>query len=586
MIIEGAEFEDEPSYLDPETGNPVFYAKDVPEQIRCHGTINGFMSDSEESLDTLAPIERMQLGPSIWNDWVKAYQFRWLITEEKAGRLVSRWRRLSEIDEQHRHILFSDSVELDEDGRYNIDEGHQAGIVFPCKVDFKYSIFTGYVDFDHSYFRGLCVFRGAQFCEEASFSNTVFVSGVRFNQAKFEGDAWFDDARFQGTAGFMATSFGESLSFFDAIFERAATFKRMRVGGEADFSYAEFQWGLSFSNTHFQKSLNCSRAVFSSDVDCRETTFVGVVNYRAANFLGKLSMQRSVFLDESLWDESKFSMSVDFFKSQFLSKAYFGNTKIDTYMNLDHVWFGKTNNTPEPKQYRNWDSEVQTLYDYSNIDSCSKTVPGFKGATFSVAPNLGYTEVAIPPLPSIEGMSKRLLRFVGIRAGSTETKITDSFAASKLRRLQTLAAEGHNHLAEKRFFRAELLCRRGHEALGREIAMINLFEKVSECGHSFWKPMFALVLLIALSAGFYYSQINWFLVEGNGRFELVSYSFANSLPLLGYISDSYEVSVNVLFGGIEKVPPLVRVVAFVQNLVSAVFIFFGLLAIRNYFKLG
>ena len=41
-----------------------------------------------------------------------------------------------------------------------------------------------------------------------------------------------------------------------------------------------------------------------------------------------------------------------------------------------------------------------------------------------------------------------------------------------------------------------------------------------------------------------------------------------------------------IFGHYEEVHVLMRMLAFVQNAVSAVLIFFALLAIRNYFKLG
>lgn len=169
---------------------------------------------------------------------------------------------------------------------------------------------------------------------------------------------------------------------------------------------------------------------------------------------------------------------------------------------------------------------------------------------------------------------------------SRPIEIKDEDASSKLRRLGDLANQGHHHLAEKRFFRAELLTRRGWETRNpREVLMINAFELFSKCGLSFWRPIAWLIAIVLLSGAFYASQVSWPAGE-NGYFELASYSFANSLPLLGYISDSYEVSVKVLFGGVEKVPALVRIWAFFQNLISAVFLFFALLAIRNYFKLG
>ena len=102
--------------------------------------------------------------------------------------------------------------------------------------------------------------------------------------------------------------------------------------------------------------------------------------------------------------------------------------------------------------------------------------------------------------------------------------------------------------------------------------------------------MYWLLGLIILCGVFYAGQISWSVAEmnadGEAWFDLASYSVLNSLPLIGYASDTYGVAVNTLFGGIENVPWPAKVVAFIQNIASAILLFFALLAIRNYFKLG
>ncbi len=202
--------------------------------------------------------------------------------------------------------------------------------------------------------------------------------------------------------------------------------------------------------------------------------------------------------------------------------------------------------------------------------------------------NLGFTQVEVPVAPYNEEW--RIFHNWKV-IFAKESWTSDENAASKLRRLQELAAAGHHHLAEKRFFRAELLCRRGHEATTwSEITMINLFELFSGCGLSFRKPVLWLLGLIVACGVVYFSQIDWTFAEmnsdGESWFDLISYSVLNSLPLIGYASDTYGVSVDVLFGGIANVPWPVKVTAFFQNIASAVLLFFALLAIRNYFKLG
>lgn len=385
--------------------------------------------------------------------------------------------------------------------------------------------------------------RGNYVIETAAFSYFVFPCPVSFAAATFSGDALFDGATFSGPAWFHGATFGETVSFNDSTFgsdvrfddstfNRYVWFDRARFGGEAGFN------GASFGKTFI----------------CRHAAFLG----------------------DARFDNTLFNKAVDFSSSQFLMRSIFANVQIKANANFEHVYFGKTHATPKPQDFK------LGSYDANEVTPESKTIPDFRSAQFAIAPNLGYTHVA--PIPAPECPLPWYQKWA-VDSGLA-WKIKDENAASKLRRLQELAGEGHHHLAEKRFFRAELLARRGHEAkTWRENTMINLFELFSECGMSFRRPMGWLAGVTVLSALFYSTQIDW-PAGDSGGFELFSYSIANSLPLLGYISDSYGVSVEVLFDGIENVPGGVRVWAFMQNAVSAILIFFGLLAIRNYFKLG
>ncbi len=163
----------------------------------------------------------------------------------------------------------------------------------------------------------------------------------------------------------------------------------------------------------------------------------------------------------------------------------------------------------------------------------------------------------------------------------------DKFASAKLRRLQEMAAQGHHHLAEKRFFRAELLARRGHEAkTWRENVMINMFEWFSECGLSFQRPMFWWAGVYGLFFLIYgaFAEVFGSNVAGDYWWHLANYTFSNSTPILGVIKAADGAAVQALFDG--ALPPLVAFFGGIHNLLSTLFLFFGLLAIRNYFKLG
>lgn len=362
-----------------------------------------------------------------------------------------------------------------------------------------------------------------------------------------------------------------------------ANFKKFVFPMSVDFRFFEFASAVRFGGAVFLGKVRFNNAVFRSSLFMKKAVFLDQIRFTKAVFHDTVDGSGALFLDLVSFGGARFYRSLNLNSCVFFQQATFINTHFEGSVDLDHVQFGVTSAMLPKSEFRDLDGSLLRFLVGQSKELFSNNIPRFKGAKFDVTPNLGFTNIVTPSLQAKHPMSWAW-RFFGW--GVVFRRVIDDEAASKLRRLQEMAANGHHHLAEKRFFRSELLCRRGWEAdTPREVAMINAFELFSKCGLSFWRPVFWLGFLVLLSALFYWSQISWPAGE-SGPFELASYSFANSLPLLGYISDSYDVSVNVLFGGVDKVPPGVRVWAFFQNAVSAVLIFFALLAIRNYFKLG
>ncbi len=547
-------FEQQAHYCEVESKRAVFYARNVPTILRGLTTEScGFdLQDPQfEEFDKLVqecPIEAAKMGVKDWNRWVQWAQLvhnRWIISKITDRGLMLRCRSFPDDDYDTYAINFSRGIQGVDEESYDVSFGEFDRFVFPCKT----------------------IFQKARFVVEAGFTNCFSASSLDFEEVIFEqhaifvdvlsvGSLNFDRSVFNQNAIFEVTDF-DNVTFYDALFSKFTIFNRSIVRQHIGFNDA-----VAKQLIHFD-----------------EIQFLGGAWFNGAYFNGGFTFAGSLFFAPARWDEAIIGGHANFSNCSFLSTANFRNARFNATVEFDGALFGKA---PEKTtSSRELPSESKERLSSWKLDSDSMSIPDFNGAYFSTTPNLGYTTVAVPPsakcnLPWWQRWSvDRHLAW----------KIRDVNSASKLRRLQELAVRGHYNLAEKRFFRAELLCRRGHEAkTWRENTMINAFELFSECGLSFWRPMIALGVLIAISAGFYYTQIDWPAGDGGG-FELASYSFANSLPLIGYISNSYSVSVDVLFGGAVHVPGPVRVVAFLQNVVSAVFIFFGLLAIRNYFKL-
>ncbi|WP_025896805.1 pentapeptide repeat-containing protein [Kordiimonas gwangyangensis] len=496
-----------------------------------------------------------------------------------------------------------------------------ADAVFWRSADFAHMTVQGRFEAGKTSFHGTASFNGAKFLRDAMFSQSHFNGTTHFHGSKFHGiadfsqrtffhkEAFFNQASFQRRVDFSRSEFRGVCNFVqNTIFNGIALFEKAKFHGgtnftasftsEALFTQARFKRSAIFLRSNFTVEATFTKALFTGDASFSmcvfqsSASFEGVVFDRCAHissrFMGRLNFSSALFMGEADWTDCSVEMAVNFNDSQFLGVATFANTTFGGYANFDGVMFGKGNTTSKSLALRAQPVAAQEKYILTKMGQNSMTVPDFKGTHFKIPPNLGYTEVAVPVAPYYPNWSP----IKNIRVlFSEDSQTKDADAASKLRRLQELAAAGHHHLAEKRFFRAELLCRRGHEAsTWPEITMINLFELFSGCGLSVIRPVLWLLGLIVVCGMVYFSQIDWTFAEmnsdGESWFDLVSYSVLNSLPLIGYASDTYGVSVDVLFGGIANVPWFVKLTAFFQNIASAVLLFFALLAIRNYFKLG
>ena len=505
-IFGGVEYESEPHPGYEIDGKPVYYAKNVPDLLRGDLTLTGAEQARIPELQALFedhPLKLAERGADDWNLWVKATADRWLAQEVHNGMPHVRLRptegnQFADDDFYAKNgIDFTEGLEANEEGRFDISVDTFDGFIFPCVISFKKATFSG----------------------DAGFDGATFSGDAGFDGATFSGDAWFREATFSGTAGFDGATFS----------------------GDAGFDGAKFRSTLSY--------------------------------HRAAFFGG------------ARWYDAEFAKTVQWNDASFWAGATFENSQFNAAVDLDGASFGQKVKPPRPEEYAGWPDAVKQAYDDAPLVSAnSRTIPNFKGANFLVAPNLGYTKVAVPEHKYL-AWYEHLFAKDGLKA--RPIAIGDEDAASKLRRLQELAKAGHHSYAERQFFRAELLCRRGHEAKSwREIQLIWGFEAFSECGSAivrpllWWGAVFAFFLAIyGRIAGVLDTQISW-----DEAIHLFNYTFSNGTPLLGVIKAGDSGAIHALFGG--KLPPLVALLGGVHNLLSTAFIFFALLGVRNYFKVS
>jgi len=621
-------------YTDPKTDKPLKFADDIPKEAhkQLFDLLQPLTPKEEQSVsgyDELfkqGPKELAEKGANPWNLWVRAHHKIWVQVDPVDDYILVSLKGPEEIAADR--TLFPNGAAKIVFGKTN-QQDHIAvkrfsNFIFPAEVSFKQCIFSnsasfgstvflGAVDFSHAHWGDTAVFDKALFCQDATFATVKFLKNSQFSDvvfcgkasfkgnAQFRGYAWmqnmhfkgeatFEDAIFEDRADFFGSRFYSKVSFVDAQIKQDAVFSDAHFEGEARFKKTKFNGGWnSFGNAVFKAAARFNNAIIDGDFDLDSAVFHETAYFQNIN-CNVLNVRDALFFGDVFWHETEFLKAADFSGTCFLGNVRFPNVKFKNGVDFDHVHFGKSNETKLPEQIdadKSWAQEV--IDEFNNapfVGTESKTVPDFKSTEFSVVPNLGYTDVAEIPQKPAANAWQRLRRFWG--AGVENYRIEDEDAAAKLRRLGELANQGHHQLAEKRFFRNELLCRRGHEATSwREVTMINLFELFSKCGLSFWKPIGWLGLLAVLCGVFYGVETGRTLSEMQGVwFELVSFTFLNSLPLIGYASDGYGIAAEFLYGGKATLPHGVRAVTVVQNMLSALYLFFAFLAVRNYFKLG
>lgn len=636
---------EELEYIDPETGKKIIYAENVPALLRGELSLSPEEEARIPALQALFdehPLKLAERGGDDWNLWVKATHERWLVRDTKGETLHVALQlfedEIGEADFFDKYgIDFTKALKVNGNGLFDMPVSDFSSFVFPCPVSFKKASFGGMAVFDGASFGGDAWFEGARFdggakfmqarfggdadfgkasfggdavFYKASFGGEVGFSGASFfgdarffgarfggdarfseasfggdavfNGARFGGDVEFDGASFGGDAGFSKAIFGGEAWFEEASFSGDATFYRASFGGDAGFNMVNFGGDAVFDQASFVGAAGFYTASFGGDAWFDEASFGGDAKFDGATFEATSIYRRAEFFWGASWNNSEFVKSATWGEAVFWQAADFQNCRFRASVDLDHATFGQTAKCEPPKEYSNWPEKLQKAFDAAPLVAPdSDTVPNFRGAEFVVAPNLGFTQVAIPPSRAL-ALPPHERAFLPDQAW----RIADRDAGSKLRRLQELADKGHHAFAEKQFFRAELLCRRGHEAHGLELVMINAFELISKCGLSFWRPMGWLalfwmpffMLLYGMVAG-----LTWDDLTSGGLAELFSYSAANSLPFLGLFKGTESEAVTYLFHDADGIPYWLSVL---HNLIATIHIFFALLAIRNYFKLG
>jgi len=468
-----------------------------------------------------------QLGVDIWNNWIRTT----CNPDFLSNYGVALTPRLSESETSQ--ILGATGTNL---------------LLSASDIDFSGFEFKTLVSFSN-FILPNCNFYGAVFREEAIFTQARFLGDANFTQAEFVGRARFNNAEFCGTAHFQEAKAKATIDFSGTRFLDYVDFHGFSFEGSAHFRSTQFHLGADFSNSWVGKHAIFERANFQSPTEFKNINVAGYARFDRAEFGGPVSFENGNFAENIRFNECKFFSDSNFSAARFHAEIDFSNA---TFMARTDF--------------------IETLFNEAPL----------------------FHQSALHQDTSFLGM---VAKYRALDPSSRSLQMWDRRARA-WRTLKQKMNEVHAHDEERRFFALESDAKSHLESFfSRRLTWA--YASISHFGWSILRPFYALVATYALSFGAYLlfmrddlapslAKISYFLTSGGDVLnisvlgQLLAFTATGSIPLFGH-KDLAESYLNSLFH--EQIHFLIYAISVIQGILSAIFIFLMLLAIRNRYRI-
>ncbi|MBO6581126.1 MAG: pentapeptide repeat-containing protein [Thalassospira sp.] len=350
------------------------------------------------------------------------------------------------------------------------------------------------------------------------------------------------------------------------------------------------------NNTIFESRNN------NSQVNCANTTFLGRFTFKPPVAANKVNFEGACFVGDTDFSNTMFARAVNFSNVHFGANANFAETEFDVLANFEgSVFDGELKfSDARFKLPTNFDGCV-FKDDVTFERSVFQSLPLFSNTTFSSSiPNLRAAHFA-PHYPPDFHSAK-----LSYPTKSTQSlwdrvrKICDTpDGAERARILKKLAADGHNHDEELRFFTMEMRAKRKHEipynnVLNWPKLIINhAYEFFSDFGQSILRPTCWLVGIFTSSAYFYAgllyeTPISRLTAIWERDPSILTASFSSLLPFAGQTLIGRKVIESGLCGryapsSIEHIDCLSTIyrISAIEGILAFIFLFLLGVALRN-----
>ncbi|MDD4964801.1 MAG: pentapeptide repeat-containing protein [Gallionella sp.] len=183
--------------------------------------------------------------------------------------------------------------------------------------------FVGYI------FQNIIEVSGCKFLYDVNFEKATFAGFATFRGATFIGYVIFNNVTFADYASFERVIFTDNPLFYRTKFTCGVHFGGAQFKNGAHFFRAVFMGSTYFSNARLSKYVYFRESTFSSEVNFNQAIFTGEANFEAVIFDEPVYFVRVVFRNKTRFCYANFNGETDFENAEFTNVGHFEGAKFN-----------------------------------------------------------------------------------------------------------------------------------------------------------------------------------------------------------------------------------------------------------------
>lgn len=210
-------------------------------------------------------------------------------------------------------------------------------------MDFSDYTFKGIIDLTEAIFIGKVNFNNATFEDSAMFHKTTFGETADFNSVKFKSFANFTDASFSD-AIFDKALFSNQVKFYKAKFTKEVTFYDTTFSCNTILNEEDYgMYEVSFRNTEFHKGASFNFAKFDCYTTFTDATFRDIAAFDHTEFKKNVEFNNNFNIGgDASFRSAEFNGKAVFNKATFKKEAVFERTMFKFGPDMSEIKFTRT----------------------------------------------------------------------------------------------------------------------------------------------------------------------------------------------------------------------------------------------------